>query len=60
MSQDAPDVEWKQGEAEEIPLQNEVVDLVFMSQVFHHLVKLPASITGNQSRFNSGRLFGNS
>ena len=39
MSQDAPDVEWKQGEAEEIPLQNEVVDLVFMSQVFHHLVR---------------------
>jgi len=39
MSQDAPNVEWKQGEAEKIPLQDEVVDLVFMSQVFHHFVK---------------------
>lgn len=39
MSQDAPNVEWKQGEAEQIPLQDESIDLVFMSQVFHHLVK---------------------
>ena len=38
-SQEAPNVEWKHGEAEEIPLQDEVVDLVFMSQVFHHLVR---------------------
>src|SRR5687767_5050065 len=37
MSQDAPNVEWKQGETERIPLQDEGVDLVFMSQVFHHL-----------------------
>lgn len=39
MAQDAPNVEWKQGEAEEIPLEDEAVNLVFMSQVFHHLVK---------------------
>jgi len=32
-----PDVEWKQGTAEEIPLENGSVGLVFMSQVFHHL-----------------------
>jgi ubiquinone/menaquinone biosynthesis C-methylase UbiE len=39
MSQNAPNVEWKQGQAENIPLENQVVDLVFMSQVFHHLVQ---------------------
>jgi ubiquinone/menaquinone biosynthesis C-methylase UbiE len=38
-SQVAPNVEWKLGEAEEIPLPDEAVDLVFMSQVFHHLTK---------------------
>jgi ubiquinone/menaquinone biosynthesis C-methylase UbiE len=38
-SQREPNVEWKQGHAEKIPLQNEAVDLVFMSQVFHHLVQ---------------------
>ena len=38
-SQVAPNVEWKLGAAEEIPLQDEAVDLVFMSQVFHHLVR---------------------
>ena len=38
-SQDAPNVEWKLGGAEEIPLQDQAVDLVFMSQVFHHLVR---------------------
>ena len=38
-SQPVPDVEWKQGAAEKLPLANESVDLVFMSQVFHHLVK---------------------
>ena len=38
-SQVAPNVEWKLGGAEEIPLQDEAVDLVFMSQVFHHLTK---------------------
>jgi len=32
-------IEWKQGSAEELPLENETVDLVFMSQVFHHLVR---------------------
>src|SRR5688572_24698622 len=39
MSQDAKNVEWRQGEAEQIPLPDEDVDLVFMSQVFHHLVR---------------------
>ena len=38
-SQDAQNVEWQQGEAEKIPLTNQAVDLVFMSQVFHHLNK---------------------
>jgi len=37
MSQSEPNVEWKQGRAEDIPLENGIVDLVFMSQVFHHL-----------------------
>jgi len=39
MSQSEPNVEWKQGQAENIPLENQAVDLVFMSQVFHHLVQ---------------------
>jgi len=39
MSQSELHVEWKQGQAENIPLENGVVDLVFMSQVFHHLVE---------------------
>lgn len=39
MSQGEPHVEWKQGQAENIPLESGVVDLVFMSQVFHHLVE---------------------
>jgi ubiquinone/menaquinone biosynthesis C-methylase UbiE len=39
MSQNTPNVEWKQGQAENIPLENQAVDLVFMSQVFHHLVQ---------------------
>lgn len=30
-------VEWKQGGAEDIPLESGAVDLVFMSQVFHHV-----------------------
>jgi ubiquinone/menaquinone biosynthesis C-methylase UbiE len=38
-SQSAPNVEWKQGEAENIPLESEAVDLVFISQVFHHLAE---------------------
>jgi ubiquinone/menaquinone biosynthesis C-methylase UbiE len=37
LSQNGSNVEWKQGAAENIPLENEAVDLVFMSQVFHHL-----------------------
>lgn len=32
-----PHVVWKQGRAEEIPLEDGTVGLVFMSQVFHHL-----------------------
>lgn len=32
-----PDVEWKEGSADNIPLEDQSVDLVFMSQVFHHL-----------------------
>lgn len=31
------DIEWKQGSAERIPLEDSTVDLIFMSQVFHHL-----------------------
>lgn len=30
-------VEWKEGSADSIPLEDRSVDLVFMSQVFHHL-----------------------
>ena len=36
-SQSAPHVQWKQGQAESIPLESQAVDLVYMSQVFHHL-----------------------
>src|SRR6266550_7702640 len=39
LSQNEPSVEWKQGQAESIPLENETVDLVFMSQVLHHLAQ---------------------
>lgn len=38
-SQFEPNIEWKQGQAESIPLENQVVDLVFMSQVFHHFTE---------------------
>ena len=38
-AEDIPDVEWKQGSAESIPLESASVGLVFMSQVFHHLNK---------------------
>ncbi|HYH85452.1 MAG TPA: class I SAM-dependent methyltransferase [Pyrinomonadaceae bacterium] len=38
-SRSAPNVEWRRGEAESIPLANESVDLVFMSQVFHHFAE---------------------
>jgi ubiquinone/menaquinone biosynthesis C-methylase UbiE len=36
-SQSVPHVLWKHGQAENIPLENQAVDVVFMSQVFHHL-----------------------
>ena len=32
-------IQWRQGQAEEIPLGDRSIDLVFMSQVFHHLTK---------------------
>jgi ubiquinone/menaquinone biosynthesis C-methylase UbiE len=35
---DDKSVDWKVGTAEDIPLGNESVDLVFISQVFHHLI----------------------
>ena len=34
---DVPGVEWKPGSAEDIPVEDQSVGLVFMSQVFHHL-----------------------
>lgn len=37
ISRSEPGVLWKQGQAESIPLESQTVDLVFMSQVFHHL-----------------------
>ncbi len=36
-AEDLPGVEWKEGSAEDIPLEDGAVGLVFMSQVFHHL-----------------------
>lgn len=39
-----PNVEWKQGHAENIPLGNGAVDAVFMSQVFHHLSEPRAAL----------------
>ena len=39
ISQSEPNVEWKQGQAENIPLGSQAVDLVFMSQVFHHFTE---------------------
>ncbi|MCA1633557.1 MAG: methyltransferase domain-containing protein [Acidobacteria bacterium] len=38
-SRGEPHVVWKQGGAEDIPLESGSVDLVFMSQVFHHLAE---------------------
>ena len=38
-SEHVPGVEWKQGSAEDIPLEDQSVGLVFMSQVFHHLTR---------------------
>ena len=38
-SHSEPHVHWKQGQAENIPLESQAVDLVYMSQVFHHLTE---------------------
>lgn len=38
-SQEASLIDWQQGTAERIPLADEAVDLVFVSQVFHHLAQ---------------------
>ncbi len=37
-------IEWRQGAAEDIPLEDQMVDLVFMSQVFHHLSNPPQAL----------------
>lgn len=39
LSHGGPNVEWRRGEAENIPLESGAVDMVFMSQVFHHFVE---------------------
>src|SRR4030095_2252303 len=39
-----PSVRFVQGEAENIPLDDGVADLVFMSQVLHHLVDAPKAL----------------
>lgn len=39
ISRNEPNVEWKQGQAEGIPLENQAVDLVYISQVFHHFIE---------------------
>src|ERR1041385_8001553 len=44
LSQNESHIEWKQGQAESIPLENETVDLVFISQVFHHLNEPTAAL----------------
>lgn len=46
---DAGRVQWRQGPAEEIPVEDESVDVVFMSQVFHHL-RDPAKALAEISR----------
>jgi ubiquinone/menaquinone biosynthesis C-methylase UbiE len=38
-AQDVANVYWKHGSGENIPFENESFDLVFMSQVFHHLLQ---------------------
>ncbi|HYY56558.1 MAG TPA: methyltransferase domain-containing protein [Pyrinomonadaceae bacterium] len=38
-SRNEPNVEWKQGQAENLPLESLAVNLVFISQVFHHLAR---------------------
>lgn len=42
-SRNDPNVEWKLGAAEKLPLDDSSVDLAFMSQVFHHLPDPPAA-----------------
>lgn len=37
-------VTYRQGDAENIPLENQTVDLVFMSQVFHHFSDPPRAL----------------
>ncbi len=44
-SEDIPGVEWNQGSAEDVPLANESVGLVFMFQVFHHLTQPKMALT---------------
>lgn len=39
ISRNEPNIEWKQGQAESIPLENQAVDLVYISQVFHHFAR---------------------
>jgi len=38
-SEETDCIEWKPGDAENIPLEDNSVELVFMSQVFHHLTR---------------------
>jgi ubiquinone/menaquinone biosynthesis C-methylase UbiE len=39
MSRNEPNIEWKQGHGELLPVEDEAVDLVFMSQVIHHFAQ---------------------
>ena len=43
-AQQAQGIMWKSGDAEDIPLEDRSVDLVFMSQVFHHLAHPEKSV----------------
>lgn len=43
-SHGVPNVEWRRGEAENIPLASGVFDMVFMSQVFHHFAEARRAI----------------
>ena len=45
-AEDLPGVEWRQGSAEDIPLESGSVGLVFMSQVFHHLNRPQEALRG--------------
>ena len=40
-----PNIEWKRGQAESIPVVDGDVDLVYMSQVFHHVVDRAQAFT---------------